>query len=112
MTDAEWWNAVMDKSKLEAEEWIKKNSEHLDKLNEWLDTEVRVGNTSYNQYYDGYIRELIYVLGMQHHVICQCIEKKKKENRLMSRILLRNEVLRLVKLLHKIYQIYALQFTN
>ena len=75
MTDAEW-NAVMDKSTLEAEEWIKKNSEHLDTLNEWLNTKVDVGNTSYNEYYEGNIRELIYVLGMQHHVICQCIEKK------------------------------------
>jgi hypothetical protein len=75
MTDADW-KAVMDKSTLNAKEWIKNNSEHLDKLNEWLNTEVNIGNTSYNEYYVGNIRELIYVLGMQHYAICECIEKK------------------------------------
>jgi hypothetical protein len=75
MTDADW-KAMMDKSTLEAKEWIENNSEHLAELDEWLNTEVKVGNTSYNEYYDGNIRELIYVLGMQHYVICECIKKK------------------------------------
>jgi hypothetical protein len=78
MTDADW-KAVMDKSTLNAKEWIKNNSEHLAKLDEWLNTEVKVGNTSYNEYYDGNIRELIYVLGMQHYDICKCIKKKIRE---------------------------------
>ena len=65
MNDVDW-KAVMDESTLNAKEWIKNNSEHLAKLDEWLNTEVKVGNTSYNEYYDGNIRELIYVLGMQH----------------------------------------------
>jgi hypothetical protein len=75
MTDA-YWDAVMDESTFEANLWIKKNSEHLAKLKEWLDTKVDIGNTSYNEYYDGYIRELIHVLGMQHFAICKCIENK------------------------------------
>ena len=75
MTDADW-KAMMHKSTLEAKEWIKNNSGHLDKLGEWLNTEVKVGNTSYNEYYDGNIRELIYVLGAQHNAICECIKKK------------------------------------
>jgi len=75
MTDAHW-KVVMDKSTLKAKEWIENNSEHLAKLDEWLNTEVKVGNTSYNAYYDGNIRELIYVLGMQHDAICECIKKK------------------------------------
>lgn len=75
MTDADW-KAVMDKSTLEAKEWIENNSGHLAQLDEWLNTEVKVGNTSYNEYYDGNIRELIYVLGMQHNAICECIKKK------------------------------------
>jgi hypothetical protein len=87
MTDAGWkknmtsadWDAVMDKSIVEAKEWTEKNSEHLDNLNEWLDTEVKVVNTNYNKDYDGYIRELIHVLGMQHFGICQCIQNKIKE---------------------------------
>lgn len=77
MTDPEW-NAVMDKSTLKAKEWIKNNSEHLTKLNEWLNTKVDVGNTSYNEYYEGNIRELIYVLGRQHYAICECINKKMR----------------------------------
>jgi hypothetical protein len=75
ITDADW-KAMMDKSTLEAKEWIENNSEHLAKLDEWLNTEVKVGNTSYNEYYDGNIRELIYVLGMEHNAICECIKKK------------------------------------
>ena len=75
MTDADW-KAMMDKSTLEAKKWIENNSKNLAELNEWLNTEVKVGNTSYNEYYDGNIRELIYVLGMHHYDICQCIKKK------------------------------------
>jgi hypothetical protein len=71
----------MDKSTLKAEEWIKNNSGHLAELDEWLNTEVKIGNTAFNKYYDGNIRELINVLGMQHHAICQCIEKKIGEER-------------------------------
>ena len=77
MTDADW-KVRMDNSTLEAKKWIEKNSEHLAELKEWLNTEVKIGNTNYNDYYDGNIRELIYMLGMQHHAICQCIKKKKK----------------------------------
>ena len=68
----------MDKSTLEAKKWIENNSKNLAELNEWLNTEVKVGNTSYNEYYDGNIRELIYVLGMHHYDICQCITKKNR----------------------------------
>jgi hypothetical protein len=75
MTDADR-KAMMDKSTLEAKKWIENNSGHLAQLDEWLNTEVKVGNTSYNEYYDGNIRELIDILGMQHHAICQCIKKK------------------------------------
>ena len=78
MTDADW-NVMMDKSTLEAKKWIENNSKHLAQLDEWLNTEVKVGNTSYNQYYDGNIRELIYVLGAQHNAICECIKKKIEE---------------------------------
>ena len=75
MTDADW-KAMMDESTLKAKKWIENNSRHLAELDEWLNTEVKVGNTSYNEYYDGNIRELIYVLGMQHYDICECIKKK------------------------------------
>ena len=75
MTDADW-KAMMDKSTLEAKKWIETNSGHLAELDEWLNTEVKIGNTNYNEYYDGNIRELIYMLGMQNHAICQCIKKK------------------------------------
>jgi hypothetical protein len=78
MTHADW-KAVMDKSTLEAKKWIENNSRHLAELDEWLNTEVKIGNTNYNEYYDGNIRELIHVLGMQHHAICECIEKKIRE---------------------------------
>jgi hypothetical protein len=78
MTDADW-KAMMDKSTLEAKKWIETNSGHLAELDEWLNTEVKIGNTNYNEYYDGNIRELISILGMQHHAICQCIKKKKGE---------------------------------
>ena len=56
MTDADW-KAVMDKSTLEAKEWIENNSGHLAELDEWLNTEVKVGNTSYNEYYDGKVNK-------------------------------------------------------
>lgn len=78
MTDADW-KAMMDESTLKAKKWIENNSEHLAELNEWLNTEVKVGNTSYNEYYDGDIRELIHVLGMHHIHICDCITKKIRE---------------------------------
>jgi hypothetical protein len=39
---------------------------------------VEIGNTAFNKSYDGNIRELIYVLGMQHNVICECINKKMR----------------------------------
>jgi hypothetical protein len=75
MTDADL-KSMMEKSTLEAKEWIKNNSRHLDELDEWLNTEVKIGDTGSNKYYDGDIRELIHVLGMQHHIICECIKKK------------------------------------
>jgi len=75
MTEKDWAD-MMQKSDREADAWLIKNSTHLEKLDEWLKTKVKIGHTGSNDYYDGNIRALIHVLGMNGHYICEFIKRR------------------------------------
>jgi hypothetical protein len=76
------WQLRMQKSHDEAQAWLIKYQEPLKKLDEWLKTEVKIGNTSTNTYYDGNIRALINALFGQWFYFCAFIQKRIKEGQL------------------------------
>ena len=74
------WKDMMEKSEREAQQWIKHNSQHLEKLKEWLHSEVKIvaidtkGNT-----YTGNTHELIGSVNGMLTWICAFIEKIKND---------------------------------
>jgi hypothetical protein len=81
MTDKDW-QLRMQKTHDDAQAWLIKYQEPLKKLDEWLKTEVKIGNTSTNTYYDGNIRALINALFGQWFYFCEFIQKRIKEGQL------------------------------
>lgn len=74
------WKAMMDKSEMEARQWITHNSQHLEKLKEWLNVEVEiVESDARGKTYNGDIRELIERLNGMLTWICSFIEKIKSD---------------------------------
>jgi hypothetical protein len=74
------WKIITDKSEMEARQWITHNSQHLEKLKEWLNTEVKIveSDTS-GKHYNGDIRELIGRLNVMLTWICSFIKKIKSD---------------------------------
>lgn len=70
------WKVMMDKSNKEAKEWLTKNSEHLEKLDDWLNTTVKIVEMdSAKKTYNGDIRELIGKV-RESIWVCSFIEKR------------------------------------
>jgi hypothetical protein len=91
MTDTDWQLRIQ-KSHDEAQAWLIKYQEPLKKLDKWLKTEVKIGDTSTNTYYDGNIRALINALFGQRFYFCAFIQKRIKEGQLNVGDLINNTV--------------------
>ena len=66
---------------VQGSKWIEKNAQHLEKLHDWLNTEVKIVEIdTKGKTYNGDIRELIGMLNGMLNWLCSFIEKIKRDS--------------------------------